>query len=178
GVGSPGPLDPVKGVVLQTPNLRGWRKVPVAATLRRLTGLPTHLENDARCAAWGEFVRGAGRGCRDMALLTLGTGVGGGLILDGKLRLGPDYTAGEFGFLYGDPQGPRANVGLPGSLEAVASATGIARLAQKHLRQRRRGPLWKLCGGQPARVDAAMAHAALKQGDVSARLAWDQAGSA
>lgn len=177
GVGSPGPLDPVKGVVLKTPNLHGWVRVPVAAALRRRTGLPTFLENDARCAAWGEFVRGAGRGSRDMALLTLGTGVGGGLILDGRLRLGPDFTAGELGFLYGDPRGPKANFGLAGSLEAVASATGLARLAQAALRRRGRGPLWRLCQGRPAKVDAGLAHRALRLGDPSSREAWLRAGT-
>lgn len=178
GVGSPGPLDPKRGVVLKTPNLKGWRNVPVAATLRRLTGLPTRVENDARAAAWGEHVRGAGRGCRDMALFTLGTGVGGGIILDGQLRRGPDFTAGEFGFLYGDPKGPTANFGLPGSLEGSASATGIGLLARRAVARRKRGPLWALCGGKPAKVDAAMAHQALLKGDPSAADAWQTAGSA
>jgi glucokinase len=178
GVGSPGPLDPVRGVVLQTPNLRGWRNVPVAATLRRLTGLPTLLENDARAAAWGEFRRGAGRGASSLALFTLGTGVGGGLILNGRLLRGPDGTAGELGFLYGDPAGPRANMGLPGSLEAMASARALARMARHALRRRRRGPLWRLCGGKAAAVDAALAHRALRAGDPSARQAWRSAGTA
>lgn len=177
GVGSPGPLDPHRGVVIQTPNLTGWRQVPVAATLRRLTGLPTYLENDARAAAWGEFVKGAGRGCRDMAMFTLGTGVGGGLILDGQLRQGPDYTAGEFGFLYGDPLGPTAKFGSAGSLEGAASATALGNLARRAVLKRKRGPLWTLCGGRPAGIDAGMAHAALLKGDPSARDAWQIAGS-
>lgn len=178
GVGSPGPLDPIRGVVLKTPNLHGWKNVPVASVLRRRTGLPCFLENDARAAAWGEFVRGAGRGCRDMVLLTLGTGVGGGIILDGRLRWGPDFTAGELGFLYGDPKGPSAAFGLPGSLEGSASASGLAKLAQRAVAKRRQGPLWRLCQGKPAQIDAALAHRALKQGDASAKEAWEQAGSA
>lgn len=178
GVGSPGPLDPVRGVVLQTPNLKGWKNVPVAAALAKAVGLPVKLENDARCAAWGEFVRGAGRGSQDMAMLTLGTGVGGGLILDGKLRVGRDFTAGELGFLYADPHGPSCNFGLPGSLEAFASATGLANLARRALQKRKRGPLWTLCQGKPALVTAALAHQALGQGDPSAQEAWASAGYA
>lgn len=178
GVGSPGPLDPVRGVVLQTPNLKGWKNVPVAAVLAKAVGLPVKLENDARCAAWGEFVRGAGRGSQDMAMLTLGTGVGGGLILDGKLRVGRDFTAGELGFLYSDPQGPSCNFGLPGSLEAFASATGLAKLAAAAVAKRKRGPLWALCAGKPSAVTAAMAHQALLKGDPSAEEAWATAGYA
>lgn len=178
GVGSPGPLDPLRGVVLKTPNLHGWKNVPVASVLRRRTGLPCFLENDARAAAWGEFVRGAGQGCRDMLLLTLGTGVGGGIILDGRLRWGPDYTAGELGFLYGDPAGPSAAFGLPGSLEGAASASGLARLARRAVLKRRKGPLWRLCQGKPAGIDAALAHRALRLGDASAKEAWEHAGDA
>jgi glucokinase len=150
----------------------------VATTLKRLTGLPVRVENDARAAAWGEYVRGAGQGSRDMVMLTLGTGVGGGIILDGALRRGPDFTAGELGFLYGDPQGLRANFGLPGSLEATASATGLAVLAQQALKRRKSGPLWRLCGGKLAKVDAALAHQALLMGDASAKEAWNVAGEA
>jgi glucokinase len=178
GVGSPGPLDPERGVVLKTPNLHGWRNVPVAATLKRLTGLPTRVENDARAAAWGEYVRGAGRGCRDMVMLTLGTGVGGGIVLDGVLRRGPDFTAGEVGFTYGDLRGPVANFGSAGSLEGTASATGIGLLARQAVARRRKGPLWELCGGKPAKVDAALAHQALLLGDASAKEAWAYAGTA
>lgn len=178
GVGSPGPLDCRRGRVLEAPNLPGLKGLPLAASLGRALGLPVTLDNDARCAAWGEFRLGAGRDCRDMALLTLGTGVGGGIILDGRLRRGPDDSAGELGFLYVDPRGPRANFGLPGSVEAFASATGLARLTRAALGRRRRGALWRLCGGRPASITAAMAHRALLQGDPAARRAWDQAGAA
>jgi glucokinase len=180
GLGAPGPLDPKAGLILKTPNLKGWNKVPVVRRLRRSLGLPVLLENDARCAAWAEFRLGAGKGCRDMAMLTLGTGVGGGIILDGALRRGPDHTAGELGFLYLDraPGAPRAAFGLPGSLEGLASATALAQAARASLKRRPRGPLWRLCQGRPERVDAAMVHRALALGDPHARAAWDQAGQA
>lgn len=180
GIGAPGPLDHRRGIILSTPNLKGWRNVPIAASLGQAVGLPALLDNDARCAAWAELRLGAGQGSRDLALLTLGTGVGGGLVLDGRLRRGPDGTAGELGFLYLDRalDAPRCNFGLPGSLEALASAPALALAARVALRRARRGPLWRLCQGQPSAVTAAMAHAALRLGDPSAKAAWDQAGRA
>jgi glucokinase len=180
GIGAPGPLDARRGIILKTPNLSGWRNVPVAAALGKALRLPALLDNDARCATVAEQRLGAGRGCRDLALLTLGTGVGGGLILDGRLRRGPDGSAGELGFLYLDraPDAPRCNFGLPGSLEALASGPALAHAAQAGVRRTRRGPLWRLCQGRPEAITAAMAHAALKLGDASARAAWDQAGQA
>lgn len=180
GIGAPGPLDRRRGLILKTPNLIGWRNVPIAAALGRALGLPALLDNDARCAALGEQRLGAGRGARDMALLTLGTGVGGGLILDGRLRHGPDDTAGELGFLYldRDPGAPRCGFGLPGSLEALASAPALAQRAREGVRRARQGPLWDLCQGRPEAVTAALAHQALRLGDPHARAAWDQAGQA
>jgi len=180
GLGAPGPLDLKAGLILKTPNLKGWNRVPVARRLRRAVGLPVLLENDARCAAWAEFRLGAGRGCRDMALLTLGTGVGGGIILDGALRRGPDHSAGELGFVYLDrnPGAPRAAFGLPGSLEALASAPALVRAARASLGRGKTGPLWRLCQGRPASADAAMLHRALRLGDRHATAAWDQAGQA
>ncbi|HXC63020.1 MAG TPA: ROK family protein [bacterium] len=180
GLGAPGPLDLRAGLILKTPNLKGWNRVPVVRRLSRALGLPVLLENDARCAAWAEHALGAGQGCRDMAMLTLGTGVGGGLILDGRLRRGPDGTAGELGFLYLDRHAgaPRANFGLPGSLEALASAPALAKAARAALGLKPGGPLWRLCQGRPARVDAAMVGAALRLGDPAAKAAWDQAGHA
>ena len=180
GLGAPGPLDLRGGLILKTPNLKGWNRVPVVRRLRRALGLPVLLENDARCAAWAEFKFGAGQGCRDMALMTLGTGVGGGLVLDGRLRRGPDHTAGELGFLYLDraPDAPRAAFGLPGSLEGLASAPALVRAARTALGRKPGGPLWELCGGRPDSIDAAMLHRALRRGDPHARAAWDQAGRA
>lgn len=180
GVGAPGPLDPRRGLILSAPNLPGWRHVPAAAGLRRFLRLPVRLDNDARCAAWGEHRRGAGQGLRDMALLTLGTGVGGGLILDGRLRRGPDATAGELGFLYLDrsPKAPRCAFGLPGSLEALLSGPALARQAAAALKRHPHGALWRLCQGRPGAVTAAMAHQALRAGDPCVRETWTEAGRA
>ena len=126
GIGAPGPLDLGRTTVLVAPNL-GWRDVPLPRLLRRALGRPVRLENDANCAAVAESVSGAGRGASSLALFTLGTGVGGGLVLNGRLWSGAAGGAGEFGHITIDPRGPDCPCGRRGCLEAYASATAVAR---------------------------------------------------
>ena len=126
GIGAPGPLDLGRKRVLVAPNL-GWRNVPLPRLLARALGRPVRLENDANCAAVAEAASGSGRGASSMALFTLGTGVGGGLVLDGRLWSGAAGGAGEFGHITIDPRGPACPCGRRGCLEAYASATAVAR---------------------------------------------------
>ena len=128
GIGAPGPLDLKRTRVLVAPNL-GWRDVPLPRLLSRATGLPVRLENDANCAAVGESAAGAGRGATSLALFTLGTGVGGGLVFEGRLWAGAAGGAGEFGHITLDPGGPKCACGRRGCLETYASATAVARAA-------------------------------------------------
>lgn len=128
GIGAPGPLDLRRTRVLVAPNL-GWRNVPLPRLLKRALGIPVRLENDANCAAVAEARAGAGRGVSSVALFTLGTGVGGGLVLDGRLWAGAAGGAGEFGHLTIDPAGRRCACGRRGCLETIASATAVARAA-------------------------------------------------
>ncbi len=131
GIGAPGPLDGERGIVLSAPNLPGWSNVPLAEKLQNLCGMRVVLENDANAAGWGEFVAGAGRGCRNMVLMTLGTGVGGAVIIDGRLLTGPDWTAGEIGHVVIVDGGRKCNCGSRGCLEAYASATAtVARFVE------------------------------------------------
>lgn len=118
----PGPLDGHEGVVLEAPNLR-WRNAPVAKTLSKLTGLHCLIENDANAAGFGEFCSGAGKGCNSMVMMTLGTGVGGAIIIDGVLRRGPDWTAAELGHLVIQDGGRQCGCGQRGCIEAYSSAT-------------------------------------------------------
>lgn len=127
GVGSPGPLDSTRGVVVHTPNLPGWRDVAVADSLSKATGWPTVLEGDANAAGLAEHRVGAGRGTRCMVLLTLGTGVGGAVILDGELVRGADDTGGHLGHICVDPEGPVCGCGSRGCIEAFASAPNTLR---------------------------------------------------
>lgn len=130
GVGAPGPLDPDTGIVFEPPNLPGWRDVPLAAIMAERLGVPAFLENDANAAAMGERWVGAGRGVDDLVYLTVSTGIGGGLILAGRLYRGVSGTAGEVGHMAIARDGPRCGCGRIGCLEAMASGTAIAREAR------------------------------------------------
>ncbi|MCX7964343.1 MAG: ROK family protein [Candidatus Sumerlaea chitinivorans] len=131
GMGVPGPMSSRTGVVFEAPNLPGWNHVPVRDVLERALGLPVVVHNDANAAAYGEFWAGAGRGCENMILFSLGTGVGGGIILRGELYTGPDDTAGELGHMCINFEGPPCNCGSRGCLEAYASATAIRRVVRE-----------------------------------------------
>jgi glucokinase len=133
GVGVPGPTDPVRGVLFDPPHLPGWHNVPLARLLEEATGIPTHLENDAQLAAYGEFHRGAGRGSRHLVFITISTGIGGGIIIDRKLYSGAGGTAGEVGHVIVDPDGPLCSCGRRGHLEALASGTSLARIAAERI---------------------------------------------
>ena len=133
GVGVPGPTDPVTGVLFNPPHLPGWHNVPVARRLEEATGIPIWIENDAQLAAYGEFHHGAGRGSRHMVYVTVSTGIGGGIIIDGKLYTGAGGTAGEVGHVVIDPDGPVCSCGRRGHLEALASGTSMARIAAERI---------------------------------------------
>lgn len=126
GVAAPGPIDVERGLILSAPNLPGWRDVPLAERLATAFGCPAVLENDANAAVLGEFCFGAGRGVRHIVYLTLSTGIGGGLILDGRLYRGASGSAGELGHIVLDESGPLCGCGAYGCLEALASGVAIA----------------------------------------------------
>lgn len=127
GVGSPGPLDLDRGVVIFAPNLPGWDNVPLRDMVENLTDLPCVVENDANAAALGEQWIGAGHGCSSLVLFTLGTGIGGGIVVDGRVWHGFNDCAGEIGHMSIDPEGPRCGCGNWGCIEAHASATAMVR---------------------------------------------------
>jgi len=125
-IAAPGPIDVKRGVLVNPPNLP-WQNVPHAAMMARATGAKVQLANDADMAGLGEFHHGAGQGTKNMVYITWSTGVGGGLIIDGKLHRGAHATAGEVGHMIIDPNGPLDNCGQRGCLEAFVSGTALAR---------------------------------------------------
>jgi glucokinase len=131
GVGTPGPADAARRIAKIAINLPGWLDVPLADWLEAKIGKPTAIANDANCALLGEAWLGAGRHFQNLILLTLGTGVGGGIILDGKLFVGHQGAAGELGLISFKPDGPMCNSGNQGSLEQYASGTAIRRRTLK-----------------------------------------------
>ncbi len=133
GVGCAGPVDRQAGLILNPPNLPGWIRVPLVEHFEKVLGRPAVLENDANAAALGEFRYGAGRGARSLVYLTVSTGIGGGIILDGKIWHGVKDGAGEVGHMTLVPDGPRCGCGNRGCLEALASGPSIARRAREAL---------------------------------------------
>jgi glucokinase len=132
----PGTVDNQNAVVVQAPNLPSLTNFPLKAVLEERFGWPVLLENDANAAAVGEMWLGAARGCRDVVSVTLGTGVGGGVILDGKLWRGAHGSAGEIGHTTVDPfSGLKCKCGNVGCLELFASATAIVRMTRENLPQ-------------------------------------------
>ena len=129
GVGTPGPVDATGRIAKVAINLAGWHDVPLANWLEEKTNLPTVLANDANCAGLGEAWLGAGRHFRNLIMLTLGTGVGGAIILDDKLFTGNLGAAGELGLITFNPDGPSCNSGNQGSLEQYVSVQAIRRIS-------------------------------------------------
>jgi glucokinase len=134
GISCGGPLDTAKGIVMSPPNLPGWDNIPIVSIVEEKTGIKASLQNDANACALAEYLFGAGRGCRNMVFLTFGTGLGAGIVLDGKLYEGTNGNAGELGHIRLAPDGP-VGYGKRGSFEGFCSGGGIAQLAQKYVRE-------------------------------------------
>lgn len=164
GIGSPGPLDRARGVVIVTPNL-GWRDFPLRDEVSKRVGLPASLDNDANCATLGEFWVGAAKGGRNVVGMTIGTGIGGGLILDGKLYHGSADAAGEIGHTTIDSTGRRCKCGNYGCLEAYSSGPAIAERARETLEVDSDSILPALVDGDVSQITAATVFEASKRGD-------------
>ena len=163
GVGIPGVVDLAHGILRSASNLPGWDDYPVARDLEARLGMPVLLENDANCAALGEQWVGAGQGVEDLCVLTLGTGIGGGLLVHGRPWHGVAGMAGEVGHMTVIPDGRPCGCGNHGCLEQYASATAIRRLAAEAISRAESTTLQKLAGANRDRV---------------ARQIFDTAGSA
>lgn len=135
GISCGGPLDSRKGIVMSPPNLPGWDNIPIVDMVREATGIPAVLQNDANACALAEWKYGAGRGTRNMVFLTFGTGLGAGLVLDGRLYSGTNDNAGELGHIRLSEFGP-VGYGKAGSVEGFASGGGIAQLAASAVKEK------------------------------------------
>ena len=126
GIAAPGPLNPITGVVLEAPNLPGWHNVPLRTLISERFGRSTFLGNDTNVAGLAEYHYGAGRGIRDMIYLTISTGIGSGIIVDGHMLLGAEGLAAEAGHMIILPNGPVCGCGAHGCLEAVAAGPAMS----------------------------------------------------
>lgn len=169
GLCSPGPLDPEGGIVLNPPNLPCWRNFPLAAELERALSLPVKLDNDGNAAALAEARWGAGRGYRNVFYATLGTGIGTGIVFDGRIYHGRTGAAAEGGHVSIDYRGPRCGCGKPGCIEALASGPAIARRARAKLAAGGHSAILELAGGNLEAVSSEMVGQAFAAGDPLAR---------
>jgi len=168
GVACGSPMDAERGIILGPPNLQSWNPVPIKAILESEFGIYTELENDANAGALAEWLFGAGRGMRNVVYMTMGTGIGGGLILDGRLYRGSNGNAGEVGHMrVVDRGGPRCGCGKRGCLEAYCSGPSIARRAREALAGLGKTPLLALAGSLEA-ISAEHVFGAARQGDALA----------
>lgn len=135
GLGVPGALDFKEGRIIQSPNFPGWDDFPIRSEVEKAVGVPVIIENDASAAAMGEHWVGAAQNLDNFLLITLGTGVGGGLVLGGKLWSGETGKGGEVGHMKITPDGPRCGCGSTGCLEVYASSTALVRMAQEEWRR-------------------------------------------
>lgn len=135
GIGSPGPLDSVRGLITQPPNLPGWVDIPLRARFEAEFGAPTLIQNDASLAGLGEHWLGAGQGVSDSVYMTVSTGIGGGIVVGGRLLEGATGNGAEVGHMTIQSDGPRCGCGNYGCLEALASGTAIAHRATELLEQ-------------------------------------------
>lgn len=167
GIGSTGPVDPIRGVINNPFTLPGWANVPICAYLQETFHVPITLENDADVAALGEYWRGAGQGVSRLYAVTVGTGVGTALILDGQIYRGMDGNHPEGGHIVLDPNGPPCYCGARGCWESLCAGPAIAQRA----RQAELGHslLLELAQGDPEKIDARLVAEAARAGDPIAR---------
>ena len=173
GISSPGPLDPWKGIVIAPPNLAGWRDIPLSAHVEEAVGLPTYLERDTNAAVMGEWRYGAAQGADDVVYVTVSTGIGGGVVVDGRALIGKDGTAGEIGHITVDIDGPLCGDGQPGHAEAIGSGRAIAREGRALLKSGDAPGLAALAAD--AEVDAELVARAADEGDEACRSVLDRA---
>ena len=167
GIGAPGPLDRERGVVVVAPNL-GWRDFPLRDAISDRIRLPATLDNDANCATLGEWWRGAAQGGRNVVGITIGTGIGGGIVIGGKLYHGSSDVAGEIGHTTIDSTGRYCRCGNYGCLEAYASGPAIALRAREALERDEVSVLHKMVKGDLDLLTAATVYEAAHRGDALA----------
>ena len=175
GIGAAAFVLHAEGLLLSAPNI-SWRDVPLQRLTTEATGLPSFLDNDANAAAAGEHLAGVCAGVDDFVYLTLGTGIGGGIFVDGRLYRGHKGTAAELGHMTLDPNGPMCACGRRGCLEAMASGTALQREAAAIVRKDKGSMLLELCGGKANAITGEMVSEAAESGDPAALEAFRRVG--
>ena len=176
GIGIPGLIRYPQGVVSSSVNLKGWKEVPLRQALSKHLRMPVQIDNDVNVMTLAEWLYGAGRGTKNLVCLTLGTGVGGGLVLDGQLFRSGGGPTGEIGHLPLSAEGPRCACGGRGCLERYVGNRDVLRSVRRQLQTGARSKLVKLVDGKLSRITPEIIDQACALGDPFARSVWSQAG--
>jgi len=176
GVGAAGISNPEAGILFTSPNLPGLRDIPLRDIMQEKLGKKTFVINDANAAALGELYFGAARGARNFIYITLSTGIGGGIVIDGKIYTGAIGAAGEVGHMTIDDNGPICNCGNRGCWETLASGTALAREARRRIKEGVKTSILEYTGGDVEKVTAQVIHSAAQQGDSLAKELIAQTG--
>ena len=176
GIGSPGPLDAREGKILRAGNLPHWVDFPLVAVISERTGCPAYLQNDANMFAYGEWWRGSGQGIDDFFAITLGTGLGAGAVSGGRLMLGFNDNACEFGHTTVDFNGPQCWCGQKGCIELYASATGLVRVTNDELKNVHVRSSLEPYRSKPAELTSKIIYDAAIAGDAFAKSMYDKVG--
>lgn len=164
GIGAPGSINPKTGVIGFSNNL-GFNNVPMVQLLESRIGKKIYIDNDANAAALGEMIAGAGKGTENFVAITLGTGVGGGTIINGKMLLGSNFAGGELGHTVIVHNGAQCSCGRKGCFEAYASATGLIRLTKEKMADSKNSKMWDIVNGNIDAVNGRTAFDAMRLGD-------------
>jgi len=164
-IAAAGAINPVEGIVTASPNLPGWQNIPLKKMIEEETGLETFLINDASAAALGEHCFGTGRGIDNLIYITVSTGIGGGIIINGELYTGVSGSAGEIGHMTIDINGPRCNCGNVGCLELLASGKAVARAAQEAITKGTKSIILELAENELQNITAQIVSEAAQKGD-------------
>ena len=168
GVGSPGAVNPNTGVVATANNLK-FSNVPLKEMIEQKLGIPFYIENDANAAAYGEMLAGAGKSTKNFVAVTLGTGVGGGVIIDGKIFSGFNHSGGELGHTVIVRDGVQCSCGRKGCWEAYASATALIRQTKEEMNKNKDSLMWEIAGGSLDNVNGLTAFDAMRKNDESGK---------
>lgn len=167
GIGSPGTANKDTGVIEYSNNL-GWHDVPLVDRMEKGLGVKTFIENDANAAAYGEYLAGAGKDCHTLVAITLGTGVGGGVIINGKILTGFNFAGAELGHTVIVANGRPCTCGRKGCFEAYSSATGLINLTKEAMENDHNSKMWEICGGELKRVNGRTSFDGMRAGDQTA----------
>ena len=176
GIGAPGPIDVERGFVYTFPNIPGWDNTPLKDILKKKVKIPVFVDNDANAMAWGEYCFGAGKGAKNILALTLGTGIGGGIVLDGKLFHGPHYSAAEIGHMVVDPNGPLCGCGNRGCIETFVGNGYFVKDMEEHLKAGGHSLLNEWVNKQHKELTPKLVQEAAREGDKLSQGQWVKTG--